>query len=71
MTEFKVGDRVEVSNEEKARATSADVHKGDIGTIADRGNELYAHVIMDNHPIGREDSPWSIPKDGLRIIKEG
>lgn len=68
MTEFKVGDRVEVINEEKARATSADVHKGEQGVVTGVSLKGIPFVNMDNDSFG-EAMPWSIPKNGLKLIK--
>ena len=68
MTEFKVGDRVEVSNERKARSWDADVHKGEQGVVT-KVAPLDCSVNLDSDPDG-EWSPWFIPKNGLRIIKE-
>ena len=62
MTKFKVGDRVEVSNEEKARDTGAMVFLGERGTITSLFDENYPDVKMEKS--------WSIPQDGLRLLKK-
>ena len=66
---FSVGNRVQVVDEQRARATAADVRKGEKGTVtalASWSND-YVYVKMDNdHTL--EEFTWNIPIEGLRRI---
>ena len=63
---FKIGTRVQVVDEEEARRTGANVHKGDKGTVVNYSSPDYPVVAIDGMLTG--GYPWSIPIKGLRRI---
>ena len=67
---FKVGTRVQVTDEKEAYRTGAKVHKGDKGTVIEaKVNDSYfqefSHVHIDNT---KPALIWSIPVKALRRI---